>query len=80
MDYLLENDIILAYKINDVTLPPHRGFPLQVVAEGKYRYKWAKWIKRIEVVNHSYRGYWESRGYNNDADVGGPKFADFGLF
>jgi len=72
--YLLENDIILAYKLNDVTLPPERGFPLQLVAEDKYGYKWAKWIVRIELGNSPYRGYWEERGYNNIADVGGPAF------
>ena len=73
-DYLLENDIILAYRLNDVTLPPERGFPLQLVAEDKYGYKWAKWIVRIELRNSPYRGYWEERGYNNIADVGGPAF------
>jgi DMSO/TMAO reductase YedYZ molybdopterin-dependent catalytic subunit len=73
-DYLLENDIILAYKLNDVTLPPERGFPLQLVAEDKYGYKWAKWIVRIELSNAPYRGYWEARGYNNIASVGGPAF------
>lgn len=73
-DYLLENDIILAYKLNDVTLPPERGFPLQLVAEDKYGYKWAKWIVRTELSDSSYRGYWEERGYNNIADVGGPAF------
>jgi DMSO/TMAO reductase YedYZ molybdopterin-dependent catalytic subunit len=72
--YLLENDIILAYKLNDVTLPPERGFPLQLVAEDKYGYKWAKWIVRIELSDSPYRGYWEKRGYNNIADVGGPAF------
>lgn len=71
-DYLLENDIILAYKLNDVTLPPERGFPLQLVAEDKYGYKWAKWIVRIELSDSPYRGYWEERGYSNTADVGGP--------
>ena len=74
MDYLLENDIILAYKLNDVTLPPERGFPLQLVAESKYGYKWAKWIVRIELSDSPYKGYWEKRGYNNRADVGGPAF------
>jgi DMSO/TMAO reductase YedYZ molybdopterin-dependent catalytic subunit len=74
MDYLLENDIIIAYKLNDVTLPPERGFPLQLVAEGKYGYKWVKWIVRIELSDSPYRGYWEERGYNNIADVGGPAF------
>ncbi|WP_410507268.1 molybdopterin-dependent oxidoreductase [Methanosarcina hadiensis] len=73
-EYLLENDIILAYKLNDVTLPPERGFPLQLVAEDKYGYKWAKWIVRIELSDSPYRGYWEERGYNNTADVGGPAF------
>ncbi|KKG11867.1 oxidoreductase [Methanosarcina sp. 2.H.T.1A.6] len=74
MNYLLENDIIIAYKLNDVTLPPERGFPLQLVAEGKYGYKWVKWIVRIELSDSPYRGYWEERGYNNIADVGGPAF------
>lgn len=73
-DYLLENDIILAYKLNDVTLPLERGFPLQLVAEDKYGYKWAKWIVRIELSDSPYRGYWEKRGYNNKADSGGPAF------
>ena len=65
LDYLLKNNIILAYRLNDVTLPPERGFPLQLVAEGKYGYKWAKWIVRIELSDSPYRGYWEQRGYNN---------------
>ena len=74
-NYLLQNNIILAYKLNDVTFPPDRGFPLQLVAESKYGYKWAKWITRIEVSNDSsYRRYWEKNGYNNTANVGGPKF------
>jgi DMSO/TMAO reductase YedYZ molybdopterin-dependent catalytic subunit len=75
LNYLLQNNIILAYKLNDVNLPPDRGFPLQLAAESKYGYKWAKWITRIEVSSDSsYRGYWEKNGYNNTANVGGPRF------
>ncbi len=75
LNYLLQNNIILAYKLNDVTLPPDRGFPFQLVAESKYGYKWAKWITRIEVSNDSsYKGYWEKNGYNNTANAGGPRF------
>ncbi|PWB51292.1 MAG: oxidoreductase [Candidatus Methanoperedenaceae archaeon] len=74
LDYLIDNNIMLAYRINDITLPPDRGFPLQLVAEGKYGYKWAKWIDHIELVNSSYKGYWESRGYNNKGDFGGPPY------
>ena len=42
LDYLLDNDILIAYKMNNVTLPAEREFPFQLVAESKYRYKWIK--------------------------------------
>ncbi len=74
LSYIQEKNIILALKDNDITLPPDRGFPFQVVAESKYGYKWAKWVTRIEISSDiNFRGYWESQGYNNNADVGGPK-------
>jgi len=61
---------MIAYKMNTVTIPPERGFPFQLVAEGKYGYKWAKWITRIEVSDDTnFRGYWESYGYDNVADL-----------
>jgi DMSO/TMAO reductase YedYZ molybdopterin-dependent catalytic subunit len=75
ISYIRQNNIIIALKLNDVTLPHDRGFPFQVVAEGKYGYKWAKWVTGIEVSNKTeFRGYWESNGYNNDATVGGPAY------
>jgi DMSO/TMAO reductase YedYZ molybdopterin-dependent catalytic subunit len=70
LDYILENNVIMAYKMNDVILPPERGFPFQIVAESKYGYKWIKWITKIEVSDDlSYLGTWESRGFSNDADI-----------
>ena len=74
LDYILEKDIIIALKLNDVTLPADRGFPFQVVAEDKFGYKWAKWVTRIELSSEDYQGYWEKGGYSNEADVGGPAF------
>jgi DMSO/TMAO reductase YedYZ molybdopterin-dependent catalytic subunit len=70
IDYLRQNQILMAYGINDVTLPPERGFPFQLVAKSKYGYKWGKWITSIEVVDKEVAGYWESRGYSNTANVG----------
>jgi DMSO/TMAO reductase YedYZ molybdopterin-dependent catalytic subunit len=70
LDYIRNNNILMAYGINDVTLPPERGFPFQLVAKQKYGYKWAKWITSIEVVDKEVAGYWESKGYTNTADVG----------
>ena len=70
LDYILDNRIIVAYKLNNVTLPPERGFPFELVAESKYGYKWIKWITKIELSsNTDYRGYWETRGYSDDAEL-----------
>jgi DMSO/TMAO reductase YedYZ molybdopterin-dependent catalytic subunit len=70
LDYITDNNILVAYKMNGVTLPPERGFPFQLVAESQYGYKWAKWITKIELtVNPDYLGYWESRGYPNNATL-----------
>ncbi len=70
LEYIKNQDILLAYKMNNVVLPPERGFPFQLVAESKYGYKWAKWITEIELsTDTDFRGYWESRGFSNNADV-----------
>jgi DMSO/TMAO reductase YedYZ molybdopterin-dependent catalytic subunit len=70
LNYILEKDILIAYKMNGLTLPPERGFPFELVAESKYGYKWVKWITAIELSdNVNYKGYWESRGFSNDATV-----------
>lgn len=74
LSYVKNSSLLMAYGINDVTLPPERGFPFQIVATGKYGYKWAKWVTSIEVVNEEKAGYWESAGYSNSADVGGPAY------
>jgi DMSO/TMAO reductase YedYZ molybdopterin-dependent catalytic subunit len=75
LDYIIENNIIMAYEMNNVTLPPERGYPFQLVAESKWGYKWIKWITEIELSdNEDYRGYWERYGYANDGDLDEPYF------
>jgi len=70
MDFVQDNDILLAYKMNGLTLPEARGFPFQVIAEDKWGYKWVKWVDAIDASNDTdFRGYWESRGYDNDATL-----------
>lgn len=73
LEDLYERKAILAYKVNGVPLPPEHGFPLQLVVEGKYGYKWIKWIIRIEISDdENFMGYWEMRGFPNDGEVGSP--------
>jgi DMSO/TMAO reductase YedYZ molybdopterin-dependent catalytic subunit len=68
-DYAARRDIMLAARINGRVLDAKRGFPFQVVAESKLGYKWVKWVTRIELTDKPYQGFWEQRGYDNEADV-----------
>ena len=70
LNYTTDNNILLAYKMNNATLPAERGFPFQLVAESKWGYKWIKWVTEIELSNNpDYKGYWESRGYSNNGNL-----------
>jgi DMSO/TMAO reductase YedYZ molybdopterin-dependent catalytic subunit len=65
LEDLESNHILLAYRINNVTIPAERGFPFQVVAEDRWGYKWVKWVTAITLSdNPEYRGYWEDRGFS----------------
>ena len=67
---IMDRQLMIAYKMNGVILPPERGFPFQLVAEDKLGYKWIKWITRIELSDDAnYKGYWEQRGFDNEADI-----------
>lgn len=60
---------ILAYEMNDTTLPIPHGAPLRLRVERQLGYKMAKYIMRIELVesfDHIGRGrggFWPDRGY-----------------
>jgi len=69
LSYLLERGIILAARINGLKLDSRRGFPFQLVAEDKLGYKWVKWVVRLELTDKDYQGFWEQRGYSNEAPV-----------
>jgi DMSO/TMAO reductase YedYZ molybdopterin-dependent catalytic subunit len=60
----------LAYMADGEFLSAKHGFPLRVIAEGKWGYKWVKWVTRMEIIEDAnHRGFWESRGYSDDATV-----------
>ncbi|HEX3002034.1 MAG TPA: molybdopterin-dependent oxidoreductase, partial [Methanoregula sp.] len=70
LSYLMDRDILMAYRMNNVTMPVERGYPFELVAEDKWGYKWIKWVEKIELTDDpSYRGYWEQRGYSNTGDL-----------
>jgi DMSO/TMAO reductase YedYZ molybdopterin-dependent catalytic subunit len=75
VQYIKDKNILLAYKMNGVTIPPERGYPFVVAAEAKWGYKWVKWVTEIELSNDpDYHGYWEAFGYSNTGDLDQPYF------
>ncbi|MFC1846127.1 molybdopterin-dependent oxidoreductase [Chloroflexota bacterium] len=70
VEYIMDNDIIMAHKMNGYPLIPERGYPFTLVAESKWGYKWIKWITKIELSDDvNYKGFWEKRGYSNSGDL-----------
>jgi len=70
IEYIMDNPIIMAYKMNDITMPPERGYPFALVAESKWGYKWIKWITQIELSDDiDYKGFWELRGFSNSGNI-----------
>jgi DMSO/TMAO reductase YedYZ molybdopterin-dependent catalytic subunit len=64
---------LLVYEMNGEPLTREHGYPLRVVADGKYAYKWCKWLTTIEVVDHDFKGHYEgNRGWSDAALRGCP--------
>jgi hypothetical protein len=68
----LNPSIILALEANGTSLPQllygPEG-PYRLVVPGKYGYKWSSGVEEITVVTTDYKGYWETYGYSDVADV-----------
>ena len=73
MDYVNTRKPILAWEANGKPLPREHGWPIRVVAPGKYGYKWVKWVIEIEVHSRGYEGTYEENGFSLDGDADGPR-------
>ncbi|HEU5229626.1 MAG TPA: molybdopterin-dependent oxidoreductase [Ktedonobacteraceae bacterium] len=65
----LEPTTLVAVKMNGVALPTGHGFPARLLVPGIYGMKHAKWLRRIQVVHENYQGYWQVRGWSDDAPI-----------
>ncbi|MFL6524705.1 MAG: molybdopterin-dependent oxidoreductase, partial [Nitrososphaera sp.] len=67
LDRGLMDGTILAYEMNGVPLPAEHGFPVRAIVPGIYGMMNAKWITEIELVDAVYEGFWQRRGWANNA-------------
>jgi DMSO/TMAO reductase YedYZ molybdopterin-dependent catalytic subunit len=58
---------LLAYEMNGEPLTSTHGFPLRLIVPGIYGMKNVKWITRIELLSEDVRGFWQKRGWDDDA-------------
>jgi DMSO/TMAO reductase YedYZ molybdopterin-dependent catalytic subunit len=56
-------DVLLAYELNGVPLPPQHGFPLRLLVPGWYGMTNVKWLARITLLAEPFTGYQQARGY-----------------
>ena len=63
-------DVMLAYDMDGKPLSRPHGSPARVVIPDMYGYKGVKWLTRMELVAKQPTGYWEDRGYDQNAWVG----------
>lgn len=59
-----ENDVMLAYEMNDVPLPPDHGYPVRLIIPGYVGGRCVKWVRRIwisEKENDSHYHIWDNR-------------------
>ncbi len=61
----IKEDVLLVVAVDGEPLPREHGGPVRVVVPQLYAWKGAKWLRRIELLTHDQRGYWEIRGYSN---------------
>ena len=68
LEAVIDGNGILAHKHNSQELSPDHGWPLRLVVPGRYGWKSAKWLNGIEFMAENRPGFWEMRGYNNNAN------------
>jgi DMSO/TMAO reductase YedYZ molybdopterin-dependent catalytic subunit len=68
LEIVMDDDVLLAYRYDDLPLTPEHGYPLRLVVPKKYFWKSAKWVRGLELMAQDRLGFWEVRGYHNGAD------------
>jgi DMSO/TMAO reductase YedYZ molybdopterin-dependent catalytic subunit len=68
LDDFASDQVLFATHRNGVPLTPEHGFPLRLVVPQLYAWKGPKWARGVEYLTEDRRGFWEERGYHNEAD------------
>ncbi|MEP7104819.1 MAG: sulfite oxidase-like oxidoreductase [Chloroflexota bacterium] len=68
LEALDDEDVLLGYGWNGKDLTADHGYPLRLFIPKKYFWKSAKWLRGLEFMPKNRLGFWEQRGYHDEAD------------
>jgi DMSO/TMAO reductase YedYZ molybdopterin-dependent catalytic subunit len=68
----LRDEVLLAYDLNGVSLPPQHGFPLRLLVPGWYGMTSVKWLERITVLDRPFEGFQMTKRYRFQRDEDDP--------
>jgi DMSO/TMAO reductase YedYZ molybdopterin-dependent catalytic subunit len=63
LDDVRQTEVLLAYAMNGEPLPIQHGYPLRVIVPGWYGVAAVKWLTEIDVIGHSFSGYFQTEKY-----------------
>jgi DMSO/TMAO reductase YedYZ molybdopterin-dependent catalytic subunit len=64
------SDVLVAHTMDGLPVTRDHGAPLRVVIPQMYGYKGVKWLGGIRALTAKHLGYWETRGYDENAWLG----------
>jgi DMSO/TMAO reductase YedYZ molybdopterin-dependent catalytic subunit len=65
----LSAENVLAHTMNGAPLLAGHGIPARLLIPGIYGMKNVKWLTKIELVSSNFQGYWQQRGWSDDAFI-----------
>jgi sulfoxide reductase catalytic subunit YedY len=72
LDQARMEDVMIVVLMDGKPIPSDLGGPARLIVPRMYGYKGVKWLNAVELIQEPYLGFWEERGYANDAWVTRP--------
>ena len=63
VNHALDGEVMLAYQMNGADIPMLNGYPVKLVVPGYYGTYWVKHLSEIEVIDHTFEGFWMKPAY-----------------
>jgi len=63
LSHAMDGEVMIAHQMNGADLPMLNGYPVKLVVPGYYGTYWVKHLSEIEVIDHSFEGFWMKPAY-----------------